>query len=337
MNETSDRGGLGLDSGAQEGEMDRRTIEDYKAMMADAGRMGAYRRAIQAVCPGKVVCEIGVGLAPLSLMALEAGATRVYGVEVSAGTLEVATQIVADNGYGPDRFIPVQGLSTQIDLPERVDVLLSETLDSMGIGENTAVYMADARARVMTPEGIFLPAALDCHVALASPEGYARERAFWMETMPSAYGMEYGLAAEEFKNCKHTLPVASAELHSDWALWQQIDFLDDATYRHMVPLVTPVTRTGTILGFATAFDARLSDGVHLRTFPDDPETHWYQGFNAFLQPIEATAGDVVYMELDIARGDNPSIRFEMRVVCGSAAEVTAFVRQRMQALGGGAG
>ena len=56
--------------------MDRRTIEDYKAMMADAGRMDAYRRAIAAVCPGKVVCEIGVGLAPLSLMALKAGAKR---------------------------------------------------------------------------------------------------------------------------------------------------------------------------------------------------------------------------------------------------------------------
>ena len=35
MNETSDRGGLGLDSGAQEGEMDRRTIEDYKAQIID--------------------------------------------------------------------------------------------------------------------------------------------------------------------------------------------------------------------------------------------------------------------------------------------------------------
>ena len=64
--------------------MNRRQIEEYQAMMVDRVRMEAYRRAIGAVCPGKVVCEVGVGLAPLSLMALEAGATRVYAVELSA-------------------------------------------------------------------------------------------------------------------------------------------------------------------------------------------------------------------------------------------------------------
>jgi type I protein arginine methyltransferase len=312
--------------------VDRRKLEDYKAMMTDAVRMDAYRRSISAVCPGKVVCEIGVGLAPLSLMALEAGATRVYGVEFHAETLDVAVQIIAANGYGPDRFIPIQGLSTEISLPERVDVLLSETLDSMGIGENTAVYMADARARLMAPDAVFLPATLDCHVALASPQAYASEMAFWNETMPGAYGFDYARASEEFKTCKHTLSVLSAELHSGWSPWQTIDFLDDATYRRLVPMAIPVTRAGTILGFATAFDAELSEGVHLRTFPDDPETHWFQGFNAFPEPIKAEAGDLVYMELQIEPGDSPAIRFEMRVVCGKEAEVTAFVHQRMVAL-----
>ncbi len=44
--------------------MNRRQIEEYQAMMVDRVRMEAYRRAIGAVCPGKVVCEVGVGLAP---------------------------------------------------------------------------------------------------------------------------------------------------------------------------------------------------------------------------------------------------------------------------------
>ena len=315
--------------------MDRRTIEDYRAMMADPVRMAAYQRSIGAVCPGKVVCEIGVGLAPLSLMALAAGAKRVYGIELSGETLAVATQIMADNGYGPDRFVPIEGLSTQVKLPERVDVLLSETLDSMGIGENTAMYMADARARMMTSDACFLPAALDCYVALASPGTYREGMAFWHEEMPSSYGMRYGIAAEQMKNCKHTLSVRTDELFSAWSVWQSIDFSHDASYRRMVPLALPVTRSGVIDGFACAFDARLSEGVHIRTFPEDPETHWYQGFNAFPQPIEARVGDVVYLELDIAPADRPSLRFEMRVVSGSAAEVAEFVRQRATVLASG--
>ena len=193
--------------------------------------------------------------------------------------------------------------------------------------------MADARARLMTPEAVFLPAALDCHVALASPEAYRSALSFWSETMPAEYGMRYEAVAEALGGCKHTIAIPSDALHSGWVPWQRIDFLDDATYRRMVPMVLPVTRPGTILGFATAFDARLSDGVHIRTFPEDPETHWLQGFNSFPNPIEAKAGDVVYMELDIAPATDPTIRFEMRIVSGSAAEVTAFVRQRAQALG----
>jgi len=314
--------------------MDRRTIEDYKAMMSDHVRMAAYQRSILDTCKDKVVCEIGVGLAPLSLMALKAGAKRVYGIECNAKSLALATQIMADNGFGPEHFIPVEGFSTKISLPERVDVLLSETLDSMGIGENTAVYMADARARLMKPDASFLPAALDCFVALATPDAYVKDKRFWDETMPSTYAMNYIGASEAFKACKHTIRVGTDELYSAWLPWQKIDFLQDATYRTMVPLVVPVLRSGTILGFATAFDARLSEGVHLRTFPDDPDTHWHQGFNAFPQPIEAKAGDLVYMELDISPGDVPSIQFEMRVVCGSEAEVAAFVRQRVSQLEG---
>jgi len=270
--------------------VDRRTIEDYQAMMADRLRMQAYQRAIARVCPKKIVCEIGVGLAPLSLMALEAGATKVYGIELNPETLEVATQIMADNGYGPEHFIPIEGLSTQIELPEQADVLLSETLDSMGIGENTAVYMADARARLMKPDACFLPAGLDCHIALASPAVYQQKMAFWTANMPSEYGMRYERAAQHYRTCKHTIPVSNDELSSDWIPWQHIDLLNDKSYQNLVPLVLQVTRPGPILGYATAFDARLCEGVHIRTFPDDPDTHWHQGFNAFPQPYKPKRG-----------------------------------------------
>lgn len=315
--------------------MDRRTLEDYGAMMEDKIRMAAYEQAIAAVCPDKVVCELGVGLAPLSLMALKAGAKRVYGVELNKEALELATRVMAANGYDGTRFIPIGGLSTQTTLPEPVDVILSETLDSMGIGENTAMYMADARKRMLAPDGCFLPDKLQVDVALASPRAYIQAREFWTKTMPEEHGMSYDLVAEEFKNCKHTLAVTTDELFSPWTLWQSMDFMDDSSFRGLVPMALPVTRAGTILGFACAFDARLSEGVHIRTYPEDAPTHWFQGFNAFPQPIEARAGDVVYMELDVAAIDHPSIKFDMRVVCGSSEEVNAFVQNRARELAAG--
>ena len=74
--------------------MKENKIFEYQSMMVDETRMLAYRRAIQRVCPGQVVCEIGVGLGPLSLMALQAGAKRVYGIEVAPDALELATRVI---------------------------------------------------------------------------------------------------------------------------------------------------------------------------------------------------------------------------------------------------
>jgi len=38
------------------------------------------------------------------------------------------------------------------------------------------------------------------------------------------------------------------------------------------------------------------------------------------------------MELKIASGDKPFIQFETRVVCGSAADIKAFIQQQAQDL-----
>ena len=152
--------------------MELSRIKKYQEMMADDVRMRAYQASITAVCPGKTVCEIGVGLGPLSLMALQQGATKVYGIEHSRETLEWATRVIRAHGFGEDRFIPIQGLSTDITLPQRVDVLLSETLDSMGIGESTVAFMKDAKERLLKAEGVFIPSHLTCYVAVGSSNSY---------------------------------------------------------------------------------------------------------------------------------------------------------------------
>jgi type I protein arginine methyltransferase len=312
--------------------MDTRKLADYKKMMADEVRMRAYAQAIRKVCSGAVVCEIGVGLGPLSLMALQAGAKRVYGVELDQEALVGATRILAANGFGPDRFIPVMGLSTRVSLPERVDVVLSETLDSMGVGENTARYMADARERHLKPGGVFLPAKLDCHVALASPRSYRERRGFWEEHLLSEHGLDYREAAGWVKEIKHTLPVRTEELFSEWQLWQSVAFERPESWRDVSQFVLPVTREGVVDGFACAFDAELTAGVHIRTFPSDPSTHWLQAFNAFPSPIMARIGEAIYIELEISPSDHPSLQYVMRVASAPIEDAIGLMEARVEQL-----
>ena len=191
-------------------------IDDYKKMMEDEIRMKAYQKAIGACCPGKTVCEIGVGLGPLSLMALKAGAVRVYGIERTRPLLEIATRIIRSNGFDETRFIPLHGMSTDVVLPEKVDLIISETLDNLGVGENTIHFMQDARRRFLEPGGSFLPRTLDCYIALGNPEGYRQELQFWTEKLEHAYGLDYRKMGEALSGTVHVFTVRPEELHSAW-------------------------------------------------------------------------------------------------------------------------
>lgn len=310
-----------------------RQILDYGRMMADNPRMRAYAQAIAAVCPGKVVCEVGVGLGPLSLMALKAGARKVYGIEGNPPAIDLATRVMAANGFDATRFIPVPGMSTAVTLPEPVDVVLSETLDSLGLGENTVHLLGDAR-RFLAPGGVFIPAALECHVALASPAAYRERARFWGEGLAMDYGLEYGPVRKVLGAQQHTLTVRSDELWSDWERWQRIEFAAPSTFMPVAPVLFIPKREGEVLGLACSFDATLSPGVNLRTRPDDPPTHWEQAFHPFPEPIVLRRGEVVYAELVCAMADLTSVRFEMHLAHGPMEAMEPLVRQRAAVLTG---
>jgi protein arginine N-methyltransferase 1 len=281
-------------------------------MMQDETRMSAYRRAIERICPGKVVCEIGVGLGPLSLMALQSGAKRVYGIEVLPDALEFATRVIRSNGFGPERFIPVPGMSCEVDLPERVDVLLFEVFDSTFLCENVLAFVDDARNQFLKPGGVFLPERVTSKVVLAAPAEFVQQRLFWGQEMKRLYGMDYSVIDQELATKDKQLVVKNRELHSDWVDWARVDFADPRSYG--LPPVTPirVRRAGRVFGFCVGFDAELSAGIHLRTFPEDPETHWKQGFVPFKQSLICRPNDVIYLSVELTAESDLNSRLHPR-------------------------
>lgn len=306
--------------------MQLHNLEDYRRMMADRVRMDAYRRAIKAVCPGKVVCEIGLGLGPLSLMALQEGATRVYGVEIDRDALEVATAVIRGHGFDKERFIPVHGLSTRVELPQRVDVILSETLDSTGFGENTATYMEDAKTRFLRPGGVFLPSHVNCYAALASPRTYLRQLRFWERELADVVGVTYEEILKLLREHSHVLDIEEEDCFSGWKSWREMDFLKSGYQHSESKLLLDVTQAGRIHGVACAFDATLSPGVKLRNFPWDPPTCWKQGFNPFTGPIDLALGDAALVELVLPETELIQIQFEMHVTTGPGEAVREFLR-----------
>src|SRR5258708_2549472 len=132
------------------------SLRDFGKMIADAGRFGAYAKAIAAaVRPGDTVAEIGCGPGVFSLLACQAGARRVFAIE-SDDCIQLARQLAAANGF-TDRIEFFQSDSRKTELPERVNVIVSDIRGVLPLHDHAIPSLEDARQRLLAPGGIMIP------------------------------------------------------------------------------------------------------------------------------------------------------------------------------------
>ncbi|CAE7549757.1 PRMT7, partial [Symbiodinium microadriaticum] len=113
------------------------------AMLNDSHRNQFYWDALAAVVQGKRVIDIGSGSGLLSLMAAKLGASSVVAVEASQDMAELARLNAERNGQ-EDKIKILHALSSKVQLSEeaRADVIVSETLGALMLGEGDAVAEA---------------------------------------------------------------------------------------------------------------------------------------------------------------------------------------------------
>jgi predicted RNA methylase len=103
--------------------------------LRDAVRTNAFRTAIrQTVGAGDVVLEVGAGTGILSLFAAEAGARKVFAVEVDDYLCDCLEDTVRANGLA-GRIEVLRGDAREIDLPSAVDVVIAELIETGLIDE----------------------------------------------------------------------------------------------------------------------------------------------------------------------------------------------------------
>lgn len=133
-------------------------MDFHSLMLNDSIRMESFKKAIfEVVKQGDVVCDLGTGTGILSQWALEAGAKRVYGIDFNKKILETAKLNLVEFG---ERFIPLFGNSLNIQLPEKVDVIISETIGNFADNENCILYLKDAKYRFLKSDGVMIPSNL---------------------------------------------------------------------------------------------------------------------------------------------------------------------------------
>lgn len=94
--------------------------------LIDAERTKAFKQAVQnTVRKGDVVADLGSGSGILAMFAADAGARKVYAVEIDKRNTRTLRDTFAVNGY-EDRIVVLEGDATKIKLPEKVDVIIAE-------------------------------------------------------------------------------------------------------------------------------------------------------------------------------------------------------------------
>jgi amino acid adenylation domain-containing protein len=263
----------------------------YHVMTADRVRMRAYRSAITRSVRGKTVLDIGTGAdLALARMCLEAGARRVYAVEMLEDAAAEARRLAEVLGAG-DRLVVVQGDSRRIELPEKVDVCVSELIGTIGSSEGVVGVLNDAR-RFLRPYGEMIPHRCVTRIAaVCLPDGMRRSPAFG--ELPRYYAEKvFERAGRRFdlRVCAKNLP--SSSLLSDAAVFEDLAFDRPIEPEQTTEIRLEIGRPGLLDGFLLwinlhpgpeeLIDARIS------------ETSWLPVFvPAFSPPLPVRPGDTI--------------------------------------------
>jgi protein arginine N-methyltransferase 1 len=269
-------------------------FEVHRTMICDRVRTEAFRRAIDSVVrPGDIVLDVGAGSGILSVFAARAGAARVYAVERTSAAV-LAQELAAANGVAEIVQV-IHGDVTDLELPERVDVIVSEWLGGFGIDEGMLVPVIVARDRWLKPGGVMIPRLVMAWAALVH-DRYLAEMVEFLRDNP--YGLRFDDLLEKTVNevfysgtFRH---LAAGDKRSGaarlWTTDADLIPLQQAQAPHQAEMVLPVRDHGTANALALWFSAQLAPGISLSVGPGDPPTHWGMTTAPLRSPVELTPG-----------------------------------------------
>jgi protein arginine N-methyltransferase 1 len=271
-------------------------IEYHRTLLADRVRNAAFHEALQRVImPGETtVADIGTGTGFLGFLATQLGAKRVDLYE-SAEIAEVARRLLRHNKLTNCRIAEVH--TTDVASPDRVDLIVSETLGNYPFEENIIATLNDARSRFLKPGGTIIPRAVEQFVCPVVGERFYRELVLWDEV---GYGLDFAPAKVMSLNNIYVRWFEKADLLESGAaakVWDKVTFDRRAKTTRAGQAAWTASGGVTVYGLALWWRAELVEGVGLATGPLDPRTHWEQLYLPVLAPIGLQAGQSLTVRL----------------------------------------
>lgn len=285
----------------------------YRKLLAQPERLSKMNRAIQAaVTPGDIVVDIGTGIGTYAVMAVRAGASRVYALEPGR-VADVAARVFEVNGVR-DRVVLLRQRADETDLPEQADLIITEDFAPWFFDDHLYHLFLSSRQRILKEEGGVIPARITVRAApwggpspgmVPTSDGAPEMKdSLWKSRAGSSdfdlsdvNGIDLSPLEESVRNTPDTAGIPPGGALADgvdlfeWNLAR----LDPEPGYSAITWTT--TRSGVMWGLGLWMEMTLWPGIEYSNAPDTGEMSWGQGHFPLSSPLPVEKGTVVEAEV----------------------------------------
>jgi predicted RNA methylase len=259
----------------------------YIPMLLDQRRNDSFRMTLDRYIKDHAsmsVLDIGAGCGLLSMMAAQAGASRVIGSEVSPAISKIGTEIVQLNGLEDKVTLinkDVRKMTLPDDLPERADLAVFELFDCSLIGEGILHFLAYAREQLLKENARYLPLAGRIRAMVIE---YRLDRVLDIDVnLLNPYRFSQSFINVDANAVKHRVLTEPFDVFS-------FDFASATPTPEEKELLLPSIVDGTAGAVLFWFELQLGESTWLSNAPNAPEAlHWKQGLQ-FMPEVTISAG-----------------------------------------------
>jgi type II protein arginine methyltransferase len=281
-------------------------------MMNDATRNAVFKQAIERqIKPHHVVLEIGTGAGLLAMMAARTGA-RIYSCESNSALAMTARGTIERNGLTDKITVidkPSWEVEVGVDLPQQADILIAEIFSAQFLSEDVIPTFEDAKARLLKPGGVIIPAGGALIGALVESDELAQ-----LTRVGQIDGFDFD-SFNAFTPVAFTMDTPNIALTwlSDPTVLFDFDFQNADMYPAVQSeAVVNVKRDGVCQGFVQWLNLTLDDQTTYSNPPGGPDAvrtkHWTPLFYPFPVPIHVKSGQVVILRTG---HDRKGVRLEL--------------------------
>jgi hypothetical protein len=277
------------------------SIPVHIAMLNDRIRTSSFLKGIaEVVRPTDIVVDIGTGTGVLAIAAARAGARHVYAIEASAIGKSAQANFEA-NGLA-DRITLIEGWSTQIDLPEKADVLIAEIVGNEPLGERVLETTLDALTRLLKPNARLVPNTIKIFgLPISIPSIELTKHTVTAETAQnwkSWYGIDFTPLIKATRNSYQTFFINPSSA-IDWSPLSEAILLAAVDLKDIRQLAIDNTTSvianapGRLEGVLVYFEIEIGPTVRLSTHPKqaDKACSWRSPVWILTDPLDLSTGD----------------------------------------------